>query len=62
MRAFPTPMVNFPTKMVAFLQNGVITKTLAPKFWSEPSDREVHSSYGNYFRDHFCVFVSGSKT
>ena len=40
-------------------KNGVVTKTFAPKFRSEPSDREVHSSYGDYFRDHFCVCVSG---
>ena len=36
-------------------ENGVVTKTFAPKFRSEPSDREVHSSYGDYFRDHFCI-------
>ena len=35
-------------------KNCVVTKTFAPKFWSEPSDREVHSSYGDYFRDNFC--------
>ena len=40
-------------------KNGVVTKTFAPKFRSEPSDREVHSSYGDYFRDYFCVYVSG---
>ena len=56
---FPTPIVNFLTKMVALLQNDVVAKTFAPKFRSEPSDREVHSSHGDYFRDHFYVYVSG---
>ena len=45
----PIPNVNPDPK------NGVVTKTFAPKFRSEPSDREVHSSYEDYFRDHFCV-------
>ena len=59
-------MVNFPTprpisrpKPYFFVQNGVVTKTFAPKFRSEPSNREVHSPYGDFFRDHFCVYVSG---
>ena len=39
-------------------KNGVVTKTFAPKFRSEPSDREVHSSHGDYFRDHACIYVS----
>ena len=56
---FPTLMVRLPTPMVDFPKNAVVTKTFAPKFRSEPSDREVHSSYGDYFRDHFCVCVSG---
>ena len=59
---FPDPMVDFQTKMVIIFQSGVVIKTFAPKFRSEPSDREVHSSYGDYFRDHFCVFVSGPKS
>ena len=37
----------------------VVTKTLAPKFCAELSDREIHSSHGDYFRCHFCVYVSG---
>ena len=56
---FPTLMVRLPTPMVDFPKSAVVTKTFAPKFRSEPSDREVHSSYGDYFRDHFCVCVSG---
>ena len=35
-------------------KNDIVTKTFAPKFRSEPSDREVPSSYGDYFRDNFC--------
>ena len=35
-------------------KNVVITKTFAPKFRSEPSDREVPSSYRDYFLDNFC--------
>ena len=41
------------------MKNIVFTKTFAPKFRSEWSDREVHSSHGDYFRDHFCVYASG---
>ena len=59
---FPTLMVRLPTPMVDFPKNAVVTKTFAPKFRSEPSDREVHSSHGDYFRDHFCVYVSGPKS
>ena len=51
---FPTPMVDFPTPMVDSPKNAIVTKTFAPKFRSEPSDREVHSSHGDYFRDNFC--------
>ena len=31
----------------------------APKFCAECTDRELHSSHGDHFRDHFCVYVSG---
>ena len=58
---FPDPVVDFPDQDDHFFPNGVVTKTFAPKFRSEPSDREVHSSYGDYFRDRFCVYVSGPK-
>ena len=58
---FPDPVVDFPDQDDHFFRNGVVTKTFAPKFRSEPSDREVHSSYGDYFRDRFCVYVSGPK-
>ena len=51
---FPTLMVRLPTPMADFPKNAVATKTFAPKFRSEPSDREVHSSYGDYFRDNVC--------
>ena len=57
---FPTLMVRLPTPMVDFPKNAVVTKTFAPKFRSEPSDGEVHSSHGDDFRDHFCVYVSGA--
>ena len=40
-------------------KNIVVTKTFAPKFYAECTDRHVHSSHGGYFRDHFCVCVSG---
>ena len=42
----------------AFSKSGVVTKTFAPKFCAEWSDREVHSSHGENFRDYFCVDVS----
>ena len=42
----------------AFSKSGVVTKTFAPKFCAEWSDREVHSSHGDHFRDYFCVNVS----
>ena len=41
-----------------YKKNIVFTKTFAPKFRSEWSGREVHSSHGDYFREHFCVRVS----
>ena len=44
-----------------FSENGVVTKTFAPKFCAEWSDREVHSSHGDYFRDHFCFFCFGTQ-
>ena len=37
----------------------VFTKTFAPKFCVEWSDREIHNSHRDYFRDYFCVYVSG---
>ena len=55
---FPTPMAEFPTRMANFSKSGVVTKTLAPKFCAECSDREVDSSHGDRFRDYFCVYVS----
>ena len=48
-----------PVRFSFFSENGVVTKTFAPKFCAEWSDREVHSSHGDYFRDRFCVYVSG---
>ena len=53
----PTPMPEFPTRMTNFSKSGVATKTFAPKFCAEWSDREVHSSHGDHFRDYFCVDV-----
>ena len=35
-------------------KNVVVTKAFAPKFRSEPYDREVPRSHGDYFRDNFC--------
>ena len=40
-------------------KNVAVTKTLAPKFCAECTDRRIHSSHGAYFRDHFCACVSG---
>ena len=40
-------------------QNAVVAKTFAPRFCAEWSNREVRSLDGVYFRDHFCVYVSG---
>ena len=31
----------------------------SPKLCSEWSDREIHSSHGDPFREHFCAYVSG---
>ena len=39
--------------------NLIVTKLFAPKFCAEWSDRELHSSHGDHFRDHFHVYVSG---
>ena len=41
------------------LKNAVVAKTFARKFCAEWSDREVHSSHGEHFRDNFYVHVSG---
>ena len=46
-------------KMTSISKNLVITKAFAPKFCAELSDREVHSFHGDYFRDNFCIYVSG---
>ena len=40
-------------------KNVVVTKTFAPKFCTECTDRYIHSSHGDDFRNHFCVCVSG---
>ena len=40
-------------------KNVVITKLFAPKFCAEWSNREVHSSHRDHFRDHFHVYVLG---
>ena len=61
MAEFPTPMAEFPTPMADSPRSGVVTKTFAPKFCAEWSDREIRNSYGDYFRDNFCVYVSGPK-
>ena len=54
----PTTMAEFPTRMADFSRSGVVTKTFAPKFCAEWSDREVHSSHGDHFRDNVRVYVS----
>ena len=46
-------------QVFSFLENGVVTKTFAPKFYAEWSNREFHSSHGNYFRDYFSFYASG---
>ena len=38
------------------LKKVVVTKTFAPKFSAECTDRHIHSSHGDRFRDHFCVY------
>ena len=43
--------------MANFSKSGVVTKMFAPKFCAEWSNREVHSSHGDHFRDYFCVNV-----
>ena len=37
-------------------KSGVVTKMFAPTFCAEWSDREVHSSHGDYFCESFDVF------
>ena len=54
-RLWPTACLKIRT---AFSKSGVVTKTFAPKFCAEWSDREVHSSHGDHFRDNFFVYVS----
>ena len=34
-------------------------KPLTPQFCAECTDRRIHSSHGDYFRDHFCLYISG---
>ena len=45
--------------MTPIPKNLVVTKTFAPNFQSELSDREIHSPHGGYFRDHFCIRSRG---
>ena len=40
-------------KLTPIPKNVIVTKTFAPKFCAEWSDQEIHSSHGDYFRDHF---------
>ena len=40
-------------------KNAIVTKLFAPKFCAECTDRELRSSHGDHFRDHFCVYVIG---
>ena len=47
------------TRMANFSKSSVVTKTFAPKFCAECTDRHIHSSHRDYFCDHFCVCVSG---
>ena len=49
-------MVDFPTPIGKSI---VVANRFAPKFCAECTDREIHSSYGDPFRDNFCVYVSG---
>ena len=37
-------------------------RTLAPRFCAEWSDREIRSSHGGCFRDHFGAYVPGAKS
>ena len=45
--------------MTPIPKNVFATKLLAPKFCAECTDQQLHSSHGDYFRCHFCVYVSG---
>ena len=48
-----------PQKLTPIPKNVFATKLLAPKFCAECTDQQLHSSHGDYFRCHFCVYVSG---
>ena len=48
-----------PQKLTPIPKNVFATKLLAPKFCAECTDQQLHSSHGDYFRGHFCVYVSG---
>ena len=47
-------------KLTPIPKNAIVTKLFAPKFCAECTDREVHSSHGDHFREDFCVYVSGT--
>ena len=49
-------------KLIPIPKSAIVTKPFAPKFFAEWSDREIHSSHGDDFRDHFCVYVSGPRS
>ena len=49
-------------KLTQIPKNVVITKLFAPKFRAECTDRELHSSHGDHFLDHFHVYVSRPKS
>ena len=57
----PRSCPNVDQKLTPIAKNAFVTKLLAPKFCAEWSDREIHSSYGDPFREHFCVYASRSK-
>ena len=48
--------------MTPIPKNAVVTKLFAPKFHAECTDRELHSSHGDHFRDHFHVYVPRPKS
>ena len=54
-------MAEFPTRMANLSKSGVVTKTFAPKFCAEWSNREVHSSHEDHFRDDFYIFCLGDQ-
>ena len=52
------PMVGLPVRNEKCRRHKVVRTEI---LCAECTDREIHSSDGDHFRDHFCVYVSGHK-